>query len=129
MTTPCAYRYAPITRLCRIHTCKAYPNGHFKPTGILHDYGESERMYFGLITGSQQNNLEGGKLRRNVGNFAGEINANTGQFRTDVNGIARSIDRLRMIGGAYNDGVTNNLSRRQELELGQQQRKLPGHRR
>ena len=90
-------------------TCKAYPNGHYKPTGILHDYGESERMYFGLITGSQQNNLEGGKLRRNVGNFAGEITANTGQFRTDVNGIARSIDRLRMIGGAYNSG-TNNLT-------------------
>lgn len=90
-------------------TCKAYPNGHFKPTGILHDYGESERMYFGLITGSQQNNLEGGKLRRNVGNFSSEITANTGQFRTDVNGIARSIDRLRMIGGAYGSG-TNNLT-------------------
>jgi hypothetical protein len=99
----------PDTTSLQDTTCKAYPNGHFKPTGILHDYGESQRMYFGLITGSQQNNLEGGKLRRNVGDFAGEINANTGQFRTDVNGIARSIDRLRMIGGAYNGGVTNNL--------------------
>ena len=99
----------PDSAALRDSTCKAYPNGHFKPTGILHDYGETERMYFGLITGSQQNNLEGGKLRRNVGNFAGEITANTGQFRTDVNGIARSIDRLRMIGGAYNSG-TNNLN-------------------
>lgn len=98
----------PDTEALRDTTCKAYPNGHYKPTGILHDYGESERMYFGLITGSQQNNLQGGKLRRNVGNFANEITANTGQFRTDVNGIARSIDKLRMIGGAYNSG-TNNL--------------------
>lgn len=99
----------PDTEALRDGTCKAYPDGHFKPTGILHDYGESERMYFGLIMGSQQNNLEGGKLRRNVGNFKDEIVANTGQFRTDVNGIARSIDRLRMIGGAYNSG-TNNLN-------------------
>ncbi len=99
----------PDTEALRDTTCKAYPNGHYKPTGILHDYGESERMYFGLITGSQQNNLQGGKLRSNVGNFSNEITANTGQFRTDVNGIARSIDKLRMIGGAYNSG-TNNLN-------------------
>ena len=100
----------PDTEALRDTTCKAYPSGHYKPTGILHDYGESERMYFGLVTGSQQNNLQGGKLRRNVGNFAEEIVANTGQFRTDVNGIARSIDRLRMIGGAYNNSTTNNLN-------------------
>jgi type IV pilus assembly protein PilY1 len=96
----------PDDAALRDSTCKAYPNGKYKPTGILHDYGETERMYFGLIMGSQQNNLEGGKLRRNVSNFSGEIVANTGQFRTDVNGIARSIDRLRMIGGAYQGGGT-----------------------
>src|SRR5690606_3628715 len=50
-------------------TCKAYPNGQYKPTGILHDYGETSRMYFGLITGTQNNNLEGGVLRRNMSNF------------------------------------------------------------
>ncbi|MEP6907362.1 MAG: hypothetical protein ABI858_05185 [Pseudoxanthomonas sp.] len=100
----------PDSETLRDTTCKAYPSGHYKPTGILHDYGESERMYFGLITGSQQNNLQGGKLRRNVSNFASEIVANTGQFDTNVNGIARSIDKLRMIGGAYNSGTTNNLN-------------------
>jgi type IV pilus assembly protein PilY1 len=92
----------------RESTCKAYPNGHFKPTGILHDYGESQRMYFGLITGSQGNNLEGGVLRRNISDFAEEIDSNTGVFKTSVDGIARNIDRLRMIGGGYNGGVTNN---------------------
>ncbi len=100
----------PTAATLQDSTCKAYPNGQYKPTGILHDYGETQRMYFGLITGSQQNNLEGGKLRRNVSNFASEIDANTGQFLTTVNGIARSIDRLRMIGGGYNGGVTNNGS-------------------
>jgi type IV pilus assembly protein PilY1 len=94
----------------RDDNCKLYPNGNYKPTGILHDYGESDRMYFGLITGSQQNNIEGGILRRNITSFASEINSNTGQFRTDVMGIARSISALRMIGGAYGNSVTNNYS-------------------
>ncbi|SFN20538.1 PilC/PilY family type IV pilus protein [Dokdonella immobilis] len=91
-------------------SCKAYPNGQFKPTGILHDYGESSRMYFGLITGSQNNNLEGGVLRRNMSNFGSEIDPDTGQFRSGVNGIANSISRLRMIGGNYNGSTTNNLN-------------------
>ncbi len=91
-------------------SCKAYPNGTYKPTGILHDYGEEQRMYFGLITGSQRNNLEGGLLRRNIANFAEEVNAETGQFLTGVEGIARSIDRLRMIGGGYDGSVNDNTS-------------------
>ncbi len=101
----------PADEELRDTTCKVYPGGNAKPTGILHDYGESQRMYFGLITGSQRNNLEGGVLRRNISNFASEIDENTGVFRSDVEGIARSIDRLRMIGGAYNDGTTDNLTR------------------
>jgi type IV pilus assembly protein PilY1 len=51
-------------------SCKRYPNGQYKPTGILHDYGETGKMFFGLIGGSQSNNLEGGVLRRNVSNSA-----------------------------------------------------------
>lgn len=91
-------------------SCRRYPSGVFKPTGILHDYGESGRMKFGLITGSQRNNLEGGVLRRNVVDFRSEIDDQTGQFRPEVNGIVRNLDRLRMIGGAYRSGVTNNLT-------------------
>ncbi len=90
-------------------SCKTYPNGNAKPTGILHDYGESEKMYFGLITGSQRNNLEGGILRRNVSNFRDEIEPTTGVFRADVDGIAHTIDGFRMVGGGYNGGVTNNI--------------------
>lgn len=90
-------------------SCKVYPGGSVKPTGILHDYGETQRMYFGLITGSQRNNLEGGVLRRNISDFATEIDPQTGVFRADVNGIVRSIDRLRMIGGGYAGNTTENL--------------------
>ncbi|MEF3080747.1 PilC/PilY family type IV pilus protein [Luteimonas sp. SMYT11W] len=91
-------------------SCKVYPDGSVKPTGILHDYGESNKMYFGLITGSQRNNLEGGLLRRNISSFADEVDPRSGRFRS-VNGqpgIARSIDRLRMIGGGYDGSVQDN---------------------
>ncbi|HET9034247.1 MAG TPA: PilC/PilY family type IV pilus protein [Dokdonella sp.] len=91
-------------------TCKAYPNGQFKPTGILHDYGETSRMYFGLITGSQFNNLEGGVLRRNMSNFGAEIDPDTGIFRSNVNGIVNTISGFRMIGGNYGNSTTDNLN-------------------
>lgn len=93
--------------------CKAYgtaANPIYKPTGILHDYGESRKMFFGLITGSQQNNLEGGVLRSNVEDFNREIDPDTGVFRSNVEGIVRSIDRLRMIGGGYANNVTDNTA-------------------
>jgi type IV pilus assembly protein PilY1 len=96
----------PANAALRDASCKTYPAGTHKPTGILHDYGENQRMYFGLITGSQRNNIEGGQLRRNIADFATEVNADNGTF-TSVEGIVRSIDRLRMIGGGYNSGTDN----------------------
>ena len=50
--------------------CKAYGSGpSYKPTGILHDYGESEEMLFGLLTGSFDKNMSGGVLRKNIESF------------------------------------------------------------
>ncbi|WP_297836603.1 PilC/PilY family type IV pilus protein [Pseudomonas sp.] len=62
--------------------CKLYPNGQYKPTGILHDYGEGNQMYFGLMTGTYTNNLQGGALRKAMGSFASEIDPSTGIFGT-----------------------------------------------
>lgn len=76
--------------------CKRYPNGRYKPTGILHDYGESDRMMFGLLTGSYAKNTQGGVLRKNMSSFNNEVDSNTGQFTADV-GIVKTIDRLRTI--------------------------------
>lgn len=76
--------------------CKQYPNGNYKPTGILHDYGEADKMMFGLLTGSYAKNTQGGVLRKNMLGFRDEVDANTGQF-TSVVGIVRTIDRLRTI--------------------------------
>lgn len=79
--------------------CKAYPNSGtalYKPTGLLHDFGESNRMYFGLLTGSYANNTTGGVLRSNMESFAREVNAETGQYNTVSDGIVSTINKLRI---------------------------------
>ncbi|WP_432460760.1 MULTISPECIES: pilus assembly protein [unclassified Agarivorans] len=78
--------------------CKHYPNGNDKPTGLLHQYGEDGSIDFGLITGSYQKNLSGGVLRKRVGPFSDELNTNNGIFNSGVNGIVRSIDKLKIYG-------------------------------
>jgi type IV pilus assembly protein PilY1 len=81
--------------------CKDY-TGVSKPTGLLQEFGEDDRMYFGLITGSYTNNLRGGALRKNVASITDEIDPTTGQF-TATNGIIRAIDGLHIegFGGNY----------------------------
>ncbi|MFS2159867.1 pilus assembly protein [Pseudomonas sp. Pseusp122] len=78
--------YAVRVEVCKTGyletNCKAYPNGQYKPTGILHDYGEGNQMYFGLMTGTYTNNTQGGVLRKAISSFATEIDATTGIFGT-----------------------------------------------
>jgi len=87
--------------------CQIYGelNPSYKPVGILQEYGEDEKILFGLITGSYRNNLEGGVLRKNVGSFTDEVNPETGQLTTEV-GVVRTIDKLRIrrFGGGYSYG-------------------------
>ncbi|MBB5209370.1 pilus assembly protein [Chiayiivirga flava] len=103
----------PSTAALREDNCKEYPDGNYKPTGVLHDYGETDRMFFGLISGSQVNNLQGGVLRRNVLSFQEEINADDGTFKIGAgdnavldgaDGIVGTIKSLRMIGGSGGQG-------------------------
>ncbi len=76
--------------------CKQYPNGAFKPIGLLQRNGESERMMFGLITGSYAKNTSGGVLRKNISSFTDEIDLGTGEF-TAVNGIIKTINNFRTV--------------------------------
>lgn len=80
--------------------CKQYPDGNYKPNGILQKHGESDRMYFGLMTGSYTKNTSGGVLRKNIGTIRDEINSATGQF-TALNGIISTINKLRIVGFDY----------------------------
>jgi type IV pilus assembly protein PilY1 len=96
----------PENAAWREDNCKAYGSGataSYKPTGILHDYGESERMEFGLITGSQFNNTQGGVLRSEVKRFTSEINSN-GTFTLGAGSIIRTLNSFRLIGLNYNNG-------------------------
>ncbi|SDX36998.1 pilus assembly protein [Marinobacter mobilis] len=84
--------------------CKAYSNGTVKPVGLLQQYGDSGELKFGLISGSYENYVSGGRLRKNIG-FIGsnpdpaldEVSQSSGRFNA-VDGIISSIDSLRIIG-------------------------------
>lgn len=76
--------------------CKQYPNGANKPIGLLQRNGESERMMFGLITGSYAKNTSGGVLRKNISSFTDEVDPTTGEF-TAVNGIIKTINNFRTV--------------------------------
>lgn len=104
-----------------------------KPIGLLQEFGSSEqtqqpvRAEFGLITGSYDDNLRGGQLRKNIGSVNDEVDLGTGRFchllaaadsasnckvtaatfatatGATVPGIIRSFDRVRLYqAGDYN---------------------------
>ena len=100
--------------------CKRYPGlktppePTYKPIGLLHDYGETDRMLFGLISGSYGKNdasnkkkgTEGGVLRKNIESFRDEVNPGTGQF-SSLTGIVRTIDQFQIVdynGSSYSGG-------------------------
>ena len=103
---------ALIENATNFENCRQYPDGNFKPTGLLQRYGESEQLLFGLITGSYEQNISGGMLRKNIGNIADEVNQTTdGTFRhltaPLAAGIIQSLDTLRAYGYRYGNGTYN----------------------
>lgn len=101
-----------VSGLIGSEECRQYPSGNYKPTGLLHDYGEEDTLKFGLMTGSYDKNKSGGVLRRNVGNFSSEVNANSDGTFTGVDGIVTTMDKLRIAryyyGSGNNDGLYNS---------------------
>lgn len=104
----------------RDETCKVYGSGSVKPTGILHDFGETNKMYFGLLSGSYGKNMSGGTLRANMGSFTRELDPFTGQFcSSDTsycsniinnplpqrNGIIATINKFRIYDFNYSNNV------------------------
>jgi type IV pilus assembly protein PilY1 len=130
---------ACVTGLFGKERCTRYPNGTYKPTGLLQKYGELGRIYFGLVTGSYKKNLSGGVLRKNVGALADEININTdGTFKVLANSgvgptpspgapttysneggsIISTLSKMRIVGYDYADGAyisSDNCSYQREL--------------
>jgi type IV pilus assembly protein PilY1 len=83
--------------------CKQY-GSNYKPTGLLHDYGENDAMLFGLITGSYDKNMSGGLLRKVVSAFSAEVDASTGVFVANAP-IVTNFNNLRI--RDFNNGVTD----------------------
>lgn len=86
--------------------CSAYTDGAtttYKPTGLLHNYSSSDGMYFGLLTGSYKNNLQGGVLRKNISSFSNEYSSTTGIFSGSPTngGIVDTINKLRITSFDY----------------------------
>lgn len=70
--------------------CVGYPKDtgsatSYKPTGLLHKYGETNKLAFGLISGTYDNNYSGGVLRQNIDNFSREVDPTNGRFYTEAN--------------------------------------------
>lgn len=84
--------------------CKQYPSGNYKPTGLLHKYGERNEAAFGLLTGTWGKNISGGVVRKNVGTFTDEVSISTDGKFTSVKGLVYNINKIRIYGYDYNDG-------------------------
>lgn len=76
--------------------CRIYPSGNYKPAGLLQEFGENDSMLFGLITGSYNNNLAGGVLRKNISSIKDEIDLKTGVF-TKLNGIISTLNKFTVV--------------------------------
>lgn len=101
-----------VSGLIGTEKCRTYPDGNLKPTGLLHDYGESDQIQFGLLTGSYKKNKSGGVIRKDISTFTDEVNhASNGTF-TSVAGIVNTINKFRIHGYLYgdtnSDGLYNN---------------------
>lgn len=99
----------------RESNCQGYGTSSvvYKPTGLLHKYGQNDAMYFGLITGSYDQNTDGGILRKEVSSITNEIESSTGIFKETgstcgisgstscTKGIVGTIDRLKITSFSY----------------------------
>lgn len=88
-------------------TCQLYPSGKYKPVGVLHKYGDTDKALFGLFTGSYDSNMSGGRLRKVMSSFRNEINAPDGIFNTSTTGIVHNFNQFRLY--AFNRGRTDQI--------------------
>ncbi len=93
--------------------CKRYPNGNYKPVGLLQNYGDTGNINFGLMTGSYAKSKSGGVLRKKIGPITDEINVDTdGTLKATpaAGSIITTINKLRLYGYYYGDGTYNHAS-------------------
>ncbi|MDO6563628.1 PilC/PilY family type IV pilus protein [Amphritea sp. 1_MG-2023] len=101
--------------------CKQYPDGNYKPVGVLQSYGDEGAVDFGLLSGSYSKNKSGGVLRKNISSIVDEVNATTdGTFKTapaDGN-IIDTLNNLRLYGYSHDSGTYNENGSGDDCEWG-----------
>ncbi|MDD3762721.1 MAG: PilC/PilY family type IV pilus protein [Nevskiales bacterium] len=103
--------------------CKTYPTGTKKPIGLFQEYGDTERMWFGMIAGTYDKNKQGGDLIKNMGPFTDEVNVNVdgrflhvyglkdasgsvnGKQQTNANGLVNALSLYRITQYKHSDGT------------------------
>ena len=110
---------ACVATLLGNERCKKYGTV-WKPIGLLQEFGESTdfgnkpaRAEFGLLMGSYDNNLEAGRLRKNLLEISDEISPTTGQYlstssprayRGTNGGIIAALDEMTLYGYNASNG-------------------------
>jgi Tfp pilus tip-associated adhesin PilY1 len=106
--------------------CKAYPDGNYKPVGILQTYGDDGDMSFGMVSGTYADHASGGGLIRNIGSISDEINVDSdgtfshvavfasdnGVANDNAKGIINAWSLFRIVGynGASSAGFYNSAN-------------------
>ncbi len=72
---------ACVSGLLGQEKCKQYPDGNYKPIGLLQVYGDEDLLHFGMMAGSYNKHTSGGVLISQMGSIANEVNtASDGTF-------------------------------------------------
>lgn len=106
-------RVAVCTANYHDNDCQSYA-GNYKPVGLLHQYVDGS-MLFGLLTGSYDQNMSGGVLRKVVSDFSNEVDSATGIFSSS-NTIVANLNNLRI--RDYQNGKTNSNYRNGSFRTG-----------
>ncbi|MDR1607749.1 MAG: hypothetical protein LBT38_04990 [Deltaproteobacteria bacterium] len=86
--------------------CRLYPKGGLKPVGLLQKNGENGEMYFGLLSGSfdEETRLMGGVLRNHIEHINRSVDmVNYGQIIK--NGLIWNLDTLQIAGTDTHTGL------------------------
>ncbi len=90
--------------------CKTYPDGTPKPIGLMQEYGDSERMWFGFTVGTYAKNKSGGDVMKRIEPLTDEINVNVDGRFIRVAGLKRANGSVASDNPAQSSGVINALS-------------------
>ena len=109
-----SYNYAARVQVCQADSsgemeegCRAYGGAH-KPTGLLQEYGESRRMFFGLVSGTISHGgslgvalnsgtrYKGGVVRHHIQDFGNYVDSSSGLVTRP--GLIDTIDSFEITG-------------------------------